>query len=152
MDLETTSTAYHEAGHALLAHLMGGVVVVTSVESEFDGHGGHTSVEWGQCSGAELGRRTGITALAGPAAEMTWRGAELLEEDLSEWAADEQALQMALALAGPPQEHGRFLELWMRELHSILGNPEYWELVCRLADHLEAHGTLESDLLTELLP
>ena len=74
MDLDETTSAYHEAGHVLIAHLLGGEVLETTLETELDGHRGHTQVAWRGLASGDLARASAFVALAGPIAETLWRG------------------------------------------------------------------------------
>ncbi len=152
MDQELTSAAYHEAGHALVAHLLGGELVEVTLESEQDEHDGRTSVAWRGFDAHELARRTALVALAGPVAETFWRGEELLYEDLSAWRADWAEVDAALERADAPSEHEALRRRWLAEVANELLDSNAWEYVCRIADALEAHGTLDASLLDELLP
>ena len=51
--LDTITACYHEAGHAMIAHWIGGTVLMCTIETEDDTLGGRTSVEWRGLSTAE---------------------------------------------------------------------------------------------------
>ena len=66
-NLDATIAAYHEAGHVLVAHLLGGQVVETTLESERADHVGHTAVAWHGLDEPELAQCSALVALlAGP--------------------------------------------------------------------------------------
>lgn len=152
MDLDLATAAYHEAGHVLLAHLLGAEVRETTLESERDAHVGHTAVAWTGSGAADSRRGSALVALAGPVAEVLWRGGDVLEEDLSAWRADWAEADAVLEVLAPTGEREALRRRWLDELARILGDPETWERLCRVADALEAHGTLDRALLDELLP
>ena len=151
MDLALPTAAYHEAGHVLIAHLLGGRVVESSLESERAEHVGHTTVEWSGLSRDDRVRCSALVALAGPVAEVLWRGEEVLDEDLSVWRADWDEVDLALGQLADLAQHEALREHWLRELNAKLNGAAVWERLCRIADSLEAHGTLDRELLSELL-
>ena len=87
-DLDPVTASYHEAGHVLMAHLLGGRVVSASIEHEEDEFMGHTAVEWHGLEPVEQARRSAMVALAGPVAEAHWRGSATLLDALTAWRAD----------------------------------------------------------------
>ena len=97
--------AWHEAGHALAAHLLGGAVREVTLESELDGFEGHVAVQWGPVGDREEARRSALVALAGPVAELVFRGDDVLADPgaLSAWRADwdEADAQLAIVLHAP---------------------------------------------------
>lgn len=150
-DLDPTTAAYHEAGHALMAHLLGGRVVQVSLEVDDDGHMGRTTVEWRRRNAAEQRRCSALVALAGPVAEARWRGDVSLLDALSAWHGDWQEVQAALAAEAGDAGPAVLLTRWLREVRQQFDDASVWELLCRLADALEAHATLDETLLDELL-
>ena len=72
-----TAESWHEAGHALAAHLLGARVNLLTLESELDGHGGHAEIDWTGVSNQTRG--SALVALAGPVAELVYRGEEILD-------------------------------------------------------------------------
>ncbi|MCU0866612.1 MAG: hypothetical protein MUC36_22735 [Planctomycetes bacterium] len=149
-DFDPTA-AYHEAGHAFLAHQLGGRVLEVSIELDDDAQQGRTSVRWPRADRAEQRRRSALVALAGPLAELHFRGELDQLDTLSAWRADWREVQQALA-AQRAQDPQRLLRRWLAEVRAVLCDPAAWERLCRLADALEAHGTLDADLLEDLLP
>ena len=79
-DLDTITGAYHEAGHVVMAHMLGGEVVHVTIENDDDELLGLTTVRWRKSDDAERRRCSALVALAGPVAETRWRGeADLLD-------------------------------------------------------------------------
>lgn len=152
MQNDDTLNAYHEAGHALVAHLLGGEVQETSLESEHEGHAGQTRVLWSGFEERDRIRRSAMSALAGPVAEVLWRGESVLEEDLSAWRADWDEVDAGLEALAPIEEREVLRQRWLDELKELLEDPQTWENLCRIADALEAHETLDQILLQEYLP
>lgn len=148
-DLDLGTAAYHEAGHACLAHLLGGEVVLVTIECEEDEQLGRTTVEWPPTDKAEQRRRSALVALAGPMAEARWTGGSDTLEVLSAWRADWLEVENVLAtLPEAVDRQAQMLE-WLRELRAYLSDPAVWELLCRIADALEAHGTLDDALFDD---
>jgi hypothetical protein len=147
--------AYHEAGHAYLAHLLGGRVLEVSLEPDGDdgdeNPAGRTAVRWSAAPRAEQQRRSALVALAGPLAELHFRGELDQLDTLSAWRADWREVQQALA-GQRAKDPAAVLRRWLAEVRAALTEPAAWERLCRLADALEAHGTLDADLLDDLLP
>ena len=84
--------AWHEAGHAVIAHCLGGEVRLVTLETELEGHEGHTEVAWHDMAGADPDRRSASVALAGPLAEVLVRNGGEREDllALSSWRGDWQ--------------------------------------------------------------
>jgi hypothetical protein len=113
--------AWHEAGHALVAHLLNGVVRELSLESELDGLAGHAAVQWPEAvTEQEAARRHAFVALAGPVAELVFRGEDVLRDPhaLSTWRGDWDEAQSQLNLRhmeSEPREAG--LRAMLAQLH-----------------------------------
>lgn len=150
-DLDSVTAAYHEAGHVLMAHLLGGEVVHSTLEHDDGDFMGQTEVVWRGRDEAARRRCSALVALAGPVAESRWRGQAGLLDALTAWRADWQEVQLALSEAAEPGDQPRLLQRWLGEVTRRLADPAAWELLCRIADALEAHQTLDDDLLAELL-
>lgn len=149
-DLDPAIACYHEAGHAYLAHRLGGRVVTVTIEHESGGVMGCTTVRWGGGDAAERRRRSALVALAGPVAEALWRGEIESLRELTTWRADFREVQQALRDEGPPDVQAAQLQRWLACVRKELDDPDGWERLCRIADQLEAHGTLDEDLLGEV--
>lgn len=150
MPSDEATTAYHEAGHVLLAWLCGGVVRETSIESEADELHGHTSVEWHGLDDDERARCSAIVALAGPVAEAIWRGSDV--PDPSAWRADWEEARLCFELTDSELRPEEQIRRTLADLARTLNDPATWEQLCRIADALEAHGTLDAYLLEDVLP
>lgn len=149
-DLDPAIACYHEAGHAYLAHRLGGRVVTVTIEHEDDGVMGRTTVHWRDGDAAERRRRSALVALAGPVAEALWRGELESLRELTAWRADFREVQQALRVEGPPAAQAAQLHRWLASVREELDDPDGWERLCRIADQLEAHGTLDEDLLGDV--
>jgi hypothetical protein len=148
--LDAATASYHEAGHALMAHLLGGRVVACTIEDEDGELAGRTTVHWRGVDAGERRRRSALVALAGPVAEARWRG-DVEPESFAAWRADWQEVQHALAAERGGQAPAAVLRRWLAEVRATLAEPATWEQLCRIADALEAHGTLDEDLLADAL-
>lgn len=146
--------AWHEAGHALAAHLLGGLVREVSLESDFADHDGHVVVEWSSLSADELARCSATVALAGPVAELIFQGEGVLEdpEALSAWRADwdEAEAQLERLHANPKARDKARLEI-LAELRIHFDDLRTHEALARVADALDAHETLDEALFAELV-
>ena len=155
--------AWHEAGHALVARLLGGTVRCVTLESELDEHGGHTEVLWSEGAGRAVGpgaerqqaRREALVALAGPIAERLHADEGPLEdlearELLSSWRGDEREFLEAVARFEPdPAQRTAAARHLTGTLVGLLDDVEVQERLARVADALEAHGTLDEALFDE---
>ena len=144
--------AWHEAGHALAAHLLGARVVLVTLESELDGHGGHVEVDWTDV--AEHVRGSAMVALAGPVAELVYRGEELLDDPQvwAAWRADWDAAEACLEeLESEPALREELRRALLAELQAAFGDPHMSERLARIADALDAHETLDSGLFADAL-
>ena len=149
-DLDPATASYHEAGHVLMAHLLGGRVVGASIEHEDADWMGQTAVEWTGVDPVERARRSAMVALAGPVAEAWWRGEATVVDALTAWRADWEEVERAL-LVVPPSDRAATLRSWLADVRFELLNDVAWEHVCRVADMLEAHGTLDETLVADAL-
>ena len=149
-DLDPATASYHEAGHVLMAHLLGGRVVGASIEHEDADWMGQTAVEWTGVDPVERARRSAMVALAGPVAEAWWRGEATVVDALTAWRADWEEVERAL-LVVPPSDRAATLRSWLADVRFELLNDVAWEHVCRVADMLEAHGTLDETLVEDAL-
>ncbi len=149
-DLDPATASYHDAGHVLMAHLLGGRVVGASIEHEDAEWMGQTAVEWTGVDPVERARRSAMVALAGPVAEAWWRGEATVVDALTAWRADWEEVERAL-LVVPPSDRASTLRTWLADVRFDLLNDVAWEHVCRVADMLEAHGTLDETLVEDAL-
>ena len=153
-DLDTITGAYHEAGHVVMAHLLGGEVVEVTIENDEDELMGLTTVRWRNSSASERRRDSALVALAGPVAETRWRGEADLLDTLTAWRGDWLEIERALAeesLATPTVDPVRLLHQWLHEVLRQFEAPGVLEHLCRVADALEARGTLDEVLLDDVL-
>ncbi|MDA1265753.1 MAG: hypothetical protein O2816_11795 [Planctomycetota bacterium] len=146
--------AWHEAGHALAAHLCGGVVRELTLESEFEGLEGHVAVAWPVADRVEDARRQVLVALAGPIAELVHRG-EALQDDasvLQAWRQDWQRTAEHLArLSCEPAERIALRDQMVTRLFATFEDPLGYERLARIAEALDAHGLLDADACAEAL-
>ena len=97
-----------------------------------------------------------LVAWAGPLAELLHDGgvpddpAELEPELLASWQADHESAERALGvLAGEQAQRDRIRRALLAELLELLEHPAVEERIARVADHLEAHGTLDATLFED---
>lgn len=149
-DLDDETASYHEAGHALVAHLLGGEVVQCTIEDEDGDLHGSTTVRWRVADPIERARRIGLSALGGPLAEARFRGDMDVLESLTAWEDDWLQAQQALTAAGAaPAQQKQLLGRWVREVAGWFTDEDTWERLCRVADALAAHGTLDDELFVD---
>jgi ATP-dependent Zn protease len=149
----TEITAYHEAGHAFVAHYVGARVRSVTIEPDWDdGPLRHADVqiEWprGRFSEREFAERSVLVALAGPVTEMIHRGEPYHPGFVAEWAADWQlAWEAAARLVPRERKRLAFLEQSTVELYRVLDHATHWAAVAALVDELLAHETLDAEMV-----
>lgn len=150
-------SAYHEAGHALMALYVGARVRSISLAPE-PGEGpdryAEVAVEWprDQFSPLEFQTKSVRVALAGPAAEMIHRGEPLHPGVVSEWAADWQAAwESSGSLVTGPAQRLAYLEQMTRQVYHWLDQPQHWAALAAIVDHLLAHEYLEREEIEEIV-
>lgn len=149
--------AYHEAGHALVAYLLGGRVRQVTIEPDHDDgprRGGDTQVIWRRTRAdeVEFAKKSVQVHLAGPVAEMIYSGEPYHPAFIAEWAADWQgASESAALLHREESKQVQFLEAVSITLHRQLQQDELWMALATLADQLLAHETLEWEQVEEVL-
>lgn len=156
------NVAYHEAGHALMATVMGAKVRSVTIEPDDDDgpqRQGDTQVIWRRkrSSEQEFRERCIRVLLAGPVAEMLYTGDTFHPGLVAGWAGDwNEAWTQSELLHPHPEKRMAYLEGITVQLYRLLNSEPYWSALAALADHLLAHETLESedvhDLLDECLP
>lgn len=149
--------AYHEAGHALVALLVGARVRHVSIEPHDDDgpdRFAEIQVEWplSRFSPKELREKMVLVALAGPVAEMIHTGEPYHPGHVGEWAGDWQAAWTA-AEAFIPHEVKRiaYLEQTTRDLYQLLNADRHWAALAAVVDNLLAYETLEGDVVEEIV-
>lgn len=134
-----------------MAHLLGGNVVHVTLESEDDAMAGLTTVRWHSINQSDRQRCSALVALAGPLAEARWRGQAVALDAFTAWRGDWQEVQQALTSQAQAGDPSKLLHQWLAEVRQQFDDPLVWEVLCRVADALEAHGTLDDDLLDDVL-
>ena len=146
--------AWHEAGHAVVAHLLGGRVRELTLEMDEDGLDGRSSIEWRGLDGMGLASVSGRAALGGPLAELIFRGEDSLEDPsvLSAWEGDwAEVERCALRVEPDPAARVGVISGWIESVRALLADGRVEEWVARVADALDAHGTLDRELFESCL-
>jgi ATP-dependent Zn protease len=149
--------AYHEAGHVLLAVLLGGRIRSVTIEPDRDdgpARYGDSQILWprGLWSAREQAEKDVQVALAGPVAEMIHTGDPFHPGLVAEWSADWQAAWIAAApFMADEVQRLRHLEQVSIRLHRQLSRDDYWAALAAVVDHLLAHDTLEGEEIEEIL-
>ena len=146
--------SWHEAAHAVVAHRLGGTIQSLTVESEMEGYEGAASVVWLNRSKKELALLSGLTALAGPLAELARFGADELSDrdDLAAWSADwAEVMRSAETLSEDEDGQRELIDAWVDRVRGMLDDLDTEEQIARVADALEAHGTLDETLFGDCI-
>jgi hypothetical protein len=149
--------AYHEAGHALMALLLGGDVRRITIEPDSDelpDREGDTMVAWGlaDSSEREFAAKAVQVSLAGPVAEMLYTGDPFHPGLVVEWAADwQEAWRAAARLHVHSRQRLEYLEQTSIRLYHLLDREDLWAALAALADNLLAYETLDRDQIEEIV-
>lgn len=148
--------AYHEAGHALVAHLLGGRVKQVTIDPDHDdgpARTGDTQVRWRRVTDErQFAQNVVQVCLAGPVAEMIYSGDPYHPGVIPEWAADwRDAWIAAQPLFPDERQRLRYLEEVSIALYHRLRRDDVWNALAAIADHLLAYDTLEAAEFRELI-
>jgi ATP-dependent Zn protease len=149
--------AYHEAGHALMALLLGGKVRLVTIEPDNDDgpdRQGDTQVLWRRSADSDkaFAQKAVQVSLAGPVAEMIYSGDPYHPGLVAEWAADwREAWEAAVLLHPGERQRLAYLEQVSIQLYHRLREDDLWAALAALADHLLAHETLEGEQVEEIV-
>jgi ATP-dependent Zn protease len=151
------TSAYHEAGHALMAIRVGARIRSITIEPDWDdGPARHadTCVVWplDRFTDRELREKLVHVALAGPAAEMIHSGEPYHPGLVAEWAADWQAAWKAATFLIPIERNRlAYLEETAVQLHRLLSQDDHWAALAAIVDNLLAHETLEGEDVEDIV-
>jgi hypothetical protein len=147
--------AYHEAGHAVMAVVLGGRIVHVSIEPPDDdglNRSGESIVHWPAAHSQAIDEAEIKVSLAGPVTEMIYCNEVQVIASVPEFAADWQrasanAIRLKPALAQRVELLSQ-AEVWLR---SFFEQDHHWAAVAAVADELLAHETVEHESLAEIV-
>lgn len=134
-----------------MAIVSGAKVVSVTIEPDWDDgpeRYGDTEVLWrrSEFGERELAENAVLVSLAGPAAEMTYRGEPYHPGFVAEWAQDwRDAWEAATPLIRDERKRLAYLEQQTATLCQLLDEENHWAAVAELADQLLAHDRLEAE-------
>ncbi len=155
-DEDDELTAYHEAGHVVMALLTGARVPHVTISPDRDdgpARFGDTSVEWprDRYDARELAQVMIRVSLAGPVVEMIYTGDPYHPGMMAQWAEDwRSAWEAASSLEKNELRRLRMLELETKHLVHQLQDDDVWAAVAELADNLMAHETLDAEQIESI--
>jgi ATP-dependent Zn protease len=148
-------TAWHEAGHAMMAILQGGHLERVTLEPPFDdgpARYGDTVTRWSGMSEAELTLAEIQVSLAGPVVEMIYTGDRVSIASVPEWQADwHRATLNATAGSRDAAAADRLLRESVRAIFDLFEDSNQWAAVSAIADDLLAFETLEHEQVADTI-
>lgn len=150
-DVETL-TAYHEAGHAIMAVSYGGRIVHVSIDPPDDDgfkRFGESIVQWPAAAANDIEIAELKVSLAGPVAELAYDGARESIAECLEFAADWQQAVLSASRLKAEQGRAKFLAEMERQVWAFFDDKNVWAATCAVADLLLAHETIEHDQVAE---
>ncbi len=153
----TELSAYHEAGHALMAIYVGARVRSLTIDPDWDdgpNRYADTQVEWpaDQFSQRELEEKIVMVALAGPVAEMLQSGEPYHPGFVAEWSSDwKLSWQAAELLVLDEKKRLAYLEQTAARLYRLFERENYWAALAAIVDNLLAHETLEGEQVEDIV-
>lgn len=158
LDDEETFTAYHEAGHAVVAFALGATIESVQLGGEVDEwlpeRFGECRIRWGRVvPDSDWQRQREISAiLAGPVAELIYRGETPDSAGLQSWQHDWQmAWNIGKEIAQDPHNRTFILQQTVAWLKNRLSADQSWAAVAAVADEILAHEYVEGEKLEEVL-
>lgn len=149
--------AYHEAGHAFMALRLGGRVSHITIQPDWDegpDRYGDAEILWhpSEFTPQEFAKRQVLVALAGPAAEMVYRGEPLHPAFIAEWANDwQQAWKAATELIPDERRRVQYLEQAASLLFTTFNDDRCWSAIAAIVDALLAHERLEAEEVADIV-
>ncbi len=147
--------AYHEAGHAVMAVVLGGRIVHVSIEPPDDDEwkrSGESIVQWPVAAAGTIDEAEIKVSLAGPVTEMIYVSEFQAIASVPEFAADWHRASLGAARLKPTMaQRIRLLvqaENWLR---SFFEQDHHWAAIGAVADELLAHETIEHERLAEIV-
>lgn len=160
-DSDEVLTAYHEAGHAVIAYALGGTVHCLQLGGEADDwlpeRFGECRIHWLRVSSRQpptqwQRQREVLTILAGPVAEMIYSGQPYHPACFGPAKGDWQlAWELVEPIVSSAPKRTRYLEEITLELYWRMQSDDLWAAIGAVADELLAHEFLERDQLSETL-
>ena len=148
-----TLTAYHEAGHAIMAVSYGGRIIHVSIDPPDDDglkRFGESIVQWPKALARDIEIAELKVSLAGPVAELTYDGARESIANCGEFAADWQQAVLSASRLKPERSRANFLAEMERQVWGFFEDDNVWAATCAIADELLAHETIEHDQVADV--
>lgn len=136
-------TNYHEAGHCVMAVLCGALIERATISPEEDNFHGMVDIHWDR--DARVVDMLSV-ALAGPVAEMIYRGEPYHPGGVPEWKQDwQQAWKLCRGAVKSDIECMRYLEALTARLHRQFSDDNWWGAIAAVRDLLDAHDEIQHE-------
>jgi len=154
-EFDLQRTAYHEAGHVVVALQQGAILDHATIDPPNDGgvdRFGQTVAAWPEKNQATRTASEICVSIAGPIAEMIYTGESFALESVPEWQADwQRAMAAAEILANKQHSESILVERAHEQVFRFLNSSDGWAAVAAIADLLLAHETIDHDQCAEVM-
>ena len=156
MDFDLTEvTAYHEAGHAVMAVVLGAKVIHASIEPPDDdglARTGESIVQWPAGNAQAIEAAEMKVSLAGPVVERIYTGDVREICEIPEFAADwSRATQSSQSLTSSITQCAQLLRQTEASIRDFFDDDNHWAAIGATADELLAHETIEHITLVNVV-
>jgi len=140
-------TAYHEAGHCVVAIALGAKVHFASISPEQEDRFGEVEIHWPR---GVSRKDKALAILAGPVAEMIYRHETPVLSIAAPWSDDmQQAFALSDGIGWSLEKRTAWLGQLISILRKMLERDDCWGAIAAVSDLFLAHEDLEHDQIAE---
>ena len=150
MDDDEQVTAWHEAGHAIMALLCGGQIERVTLEPPYDdgpARFGDTVTHWRGLSQQQMLEAEIQVSLAGPVSEMIYRDETFPLDSYPEWMSDWATAYNAAMILTKNNNllANSVLDGVAKKIKELFEPANTWAAISAIAEDLLAHETLDHE-------